>query len=154
MRAGPEVALPAVAAEAIDLDAMALVLEVELVGDDGKHALEAIVLEFLHRSAPHADQVLMLLGRRHRLVAAEALAEVVGADEPALDQGVQGAIDRGGADRRAQLLEPALDGLDREMLIGLEEDPRDQRALRRDRKAVIAEVTVEALEEAAPPPHD
>lgn len=105
---------------------MALVLEVHLVGDHREHPFQAIILELMHRPAAQADQVLVLLGRGHGLVPPEPLAEVMGAKEAALHERVEGAVDRGRADARAKLLQAALDGLDREMFVGFEQDAGDQ----------------------------
>ena len=49
-----------------------------------------------------ADEVLVVRLARHRLVALEALAEIVGADQPALHQHVERAVDGGGADARSR----------------------------------------------------
>jgi hypothetical protein len=78
-----EVAPPAITAESVDLDMMALVLELMLVGNDGQHALETLVLELDHRTAAKADEMLVMGLLRHRLIPLEALAEIVRPDQSA-----------------------------------------------------------------------
>ena len=85
--------------------------------------------------------------RRHRLVALEALAEVVRPDQAALDQHIERAVDGGGADPLAPLLEHAPDAVDRKVIVGEEDDLGDEIALAGDRLVMVAEVPAEALEE-------
>ena len=143
----PELPLAALAADAVDLDPVALVLEAVLVGDDRQHPLEPLVLELDHAAAALADQVLVVGLRRHRLVALEPLAEVVRAHQAALDQHLERAVDGGGADVLAALLERAADAFDRGMVVGEEDDLGDEVALAGDGLAVLAEIAAEALEE-------
>ena len=70
----------------------------------GQHALEPLVLELDHPAAALADQMLVVGLGRHRLVALEPLAEVVRPDQAALDQHLERAVDRGGADLLARSL--------------------------------------------------
>ena len=111
------------------------------------HALEAIVRELHHAAARRADAVLVRVARRHRLVALEALAEVVLLDEPALDQEVERAIDGRRPDWTAAFGHPALDIVRRQMLGGEQDDLRHRQALLGRRQVVIPEIPPELPEQ-------
>ncbi len=124
--------------EAANLDAMFLVLEVVLVGDEWQDALEAVGGELCHAPATGTDQVTMMAGREQRLEALESLAEIVGADEAALDQQVERAVQGGSGDAMAAVTKPALDSFDREVLTAGEDDAGDLVALTGDGKMALA----------------
>ena len=83
--------------------------------------------------------------RRHGLVALEALAEVVRPHQAALDQKIQGAVDRGGAHPPSPLLQFSADCFDRQMFLGEEDDLGHEIALAGDRLMMFPKVTAKAL---------
>jgi hypothetical protein len=116
------------------------------VGDEHRHALEALVAELDHAAADVADEVLVVRLVARGLVAAEALAEVARDHEPAAHQHLERAVDGGRADRRAAHRELALDVLRREVPLGAEHDLGDGHALRGHGEVVIAQVLAEPLD--------
>src|SRR4029077_17882968 len=86
--------------------------------------------------------------RGHRLVALEALAEVVRADQPAADQHVERPVDGRGPDVLALLLQSLLDGFGGETLVAGQDLGGDEVALPGDGEGAVVEVTAKALEEA------
>jgi hypothetical protein len=122
-----------------------LVLEAMLVREHRQHALQSLIGELDHPPTSLADQVLMAGLRSHGLVALESFSEVVGPHQPTLDEQLEGPIYR----RRAHLLAlvPQLttDCFDGEMVIGQEDDLRDEVSGPCDGLVVFTKVTAEAL---------
>ena len=85
---------------------------------------------------------------RRGLEAAVSLAEVVLPDQAAFHQEVNGAVDGGGADLEAALLEIAVNPLDRGMVGHAAEGLGDLEALARHRQAAFPEIPGEPLDQA------
>jgi len=91
---------------------VAIVLKPVLVGDDGEHSLQTLVLELDHPAAAFADQMLVVCLGRHGLVTLEPLTEVMGTNQPTLQQNIQSAIYCRRAHLFTLLPEPATDAID------------------------------------------
>lgn len=118
-----------------------------LIRQHREHALQPLVGEFHDPPTAFTDQVLVVRLPGHRLVPAEAFAELVGPDQPAFDQQVQGAVDGGDPYLFAPLLELAADPFDRQVVVGEEKDLGDQIPLAGNRLVVLPEILTKALEE-------
>jgi hypothetical protein len=90
----------------------------------------------------------VLVGRvgRHRLIALEPLAEIVRADQTALQQKIEGAIHGCRSHPLTLLPELAADRFHREVVFREKDDLGHQVALAGDWLVVLAEVTAKALE--------
>src|SRR6266540_1001605 len=146
-RARQWVRLLAAPAQPVDLQAVVVGPELHLLREQRDHPLEPVVRELHHLAARRADAVLVRLPRRERLVALEALAEVVLLGEPGADQQVEGAIDRRGPHRDAALRHAARHLFGREVLPREEHRLRHPEALLRRRQVVVGEVGAELLEQ-------
>src|SRR5215208_5990072 len=116
------------------------------LGDEHRHALEALVAELYHAAADVADEVVVVRRVARGFVALEALAEVARDDEAAAHKHLERAVHRGRADRGAAHRELALDVLGGEVALGAEHDLGDGHALRGHREVVIAQVLAELVD--------
>jgi hypothetical protein len=109
------------------------VLKAMLVGQNRQHALEALVGKFHYLAASLANEMLVVGMSRHRLVAPEAFAEFVSPDQAAFHQEIKGAVDCRQSHPLSSILQLAPNGLDRQMIVGVEDDLSDEIALAGDR---------------------
>jgi len=129
---------------------MAPMLKAMLIGEHWQHSLQSFVGKLDHPPAAFTNEVFMIGLRDCRLVAFEPLAEFVGADQPAFQQQVEGAIDGGHADSLPPTLQLAPNAFDREVVLGQEDDLSDEIALAGERLMMLSEMSAEALEKSRP----
>lgn len=142
--------MPAFPADAVDLHSVAIVLKRVLVGNHREHALQAFILELDHSAAALADEMLVMSLSRHGLVPLEALAEVMGAHQSALQQDIQSPVDCGGANPLALFSEPATNTLDREVIVGQQDGLCYEVSLSGDRQSMISKKAAETFKEGGP----
>lgn len=121
--------------------------ETVLVGDEADDPVEAVVGELGHRSAPGTDEMSVLGVPGRGFEPPDPLAEVMGARQPRLDQDIEGAVDRRGADPVPPVAEAALQRLGRQVAFSAEEGVGDEVALPGDGESVVAKPATELLEE-------
>src|SRR3954462_9851748 len=91
----------------------------EPLGDAILQALDLVVLELEDEAALHADQVIVVVA--DDLVACLAIAELALDGEAAIDEQLEGPVDRGIADLGLALANLEEELVDRDVLMGAEE---------------------------------
>jgi hypothetical protein len=120
-------------------------LKTMLIGQNRQHSLQPLIGELHYPAAPLTDQMFVVRLRRHGLVALESLTEVMGPNQAALNQKIQGTVDSGGAHPLSPLLQLSADCFDRQMFVCEEDDLSHEIALAGDRLMMFPKVTAEAL---------
>ena len=131
----------------MDLDPGPLVLKVMFVRGHPKDPLQTVVAELDHAPTAAAHEVGMFARVLGRLVPLEAFAEVMLPDQAALDQGLDGSVERRQANRLAPLRQPPPEDVDRGMIPAVEQHLGHHHPLPGDREPAVPEIAPEPIDQ-------